>query len=134
MSENKTADQLRNEIAELKAALREEAPYAARGHAMDDPDISNCGDSECPECKYDIGKERGENFTISDESDCGSQQYRVTVKHPNKGVSEVVVGLGEDGRLEVAIDPSSTNNAIVYYEDMTILDVAPFVAAEEGRA
>lgn len=72
------------------------------------------------------------SFTISDETERGSQQYRVTVDHPNGGVSEVVVGLDEDGRLEVAIDPSSTNNAIVYYEDMTILDLALFVAAEEG--
>ena len=53
--------------AELKAALREEAPYAARGHAMDDPDLSNCGDSECPGCEYDADALRAEKLeaTIS---------------------------------------------------------------------
>ena len=77
------------------------------------------------------------SFIFNDETiatiGLGHEQCRVTVKHPNGGTSEVEIGLGGNGgRLEVAIDASSTNNSIVYYEDMTILDVAPFVAAAKG--
>lgn len=58
------------------------------------------------------------SFTIADESGYGLEQYRVTVEHPNGGVSEVIISLGEGGRLEVSVDASRTNDCEVDVDEM----------------
>ncbi|WP_128645076.1 hypothetical protein [Rhodococcus sp. BS-15] len=52
----------------------------------------------------------------------GVEVTTVTVDHPDGGVAEVRVAVGEGGRLEVSIDASSTNGYVVDVDETTVAE------------
>ena len=62
-------------------------------------------------------------YTVSDETEFNTNQVRITVQHPNGGVSEVIVALDGESRLEVFVDPSRSNECLVVVDDVTVSEL-----------
>lgn len=51
-----------------------------------------------------------------------TETQTVRMRHPNGGISKIVIAVSQTGHLDVLIDPSILNSYEIHTEDLTIAE------------